>query len=118
MNVVWADRQQVEERLQALIADFLDSRGDDSDVDLDLGVVALVAEVKHRRPPESIERLLEERKRPEAVYTPEAEWTHTIWYRCTDLRDWIASGLFRQAMLVADGDYDQDDDEDEAAESS
>ena len=43
---MWADRQAVEERLHALIADFLDSRGADSDVDLDLGVVALVAEVK------------------------------------------------------------------------
>ena len=110
---MWADRQKVEQRLHALVADFLDSRGEDSDVDLDLGVVALVAEVKHRRSPESIERLLEERTSPEAVYTPEAEWIHTIWYRCTDLRDWIASGLFRQAMLVADGDYDDDQDDGE-----
>lgn len=108
---MWANREQVEQRLHALVADFLDSRGDDSDVDLDLGVVALVAEVKHRRTPESIEGLLKERKRPEAVYTPEAEWTHTIWYRCTDLRDWIASGLFRQAMIVADDDYEEDAEE-------
>jgi hypothetical protein len=110
---VWADRERVERRLHALVADFLDNRAGDADRELDLGVFAFVAEVKERRTPDEIRDMVEQRERPEAEYTPEAEWAQSMWYRCSDSRDWIASGLFRRAMMIADGDYDElDDDED------
>ena len=36
-----------------------------------------------------------------------------MWYRCSDMRDWIAAGLLRRAMRIADGEFDElDDDED------
>ena len=114
---MWLDRERVEARLNALVADFLDSREESmGDQELDLGVVALVAEVRERRTPEEIEAVLRVRRRPEAEYTPEAEWTQTTWYRCTDLRDWIAGGLFRRAMLIADGFYDDDVEDEEDSE--
>jgi hypothetical protein len=105
---MWADRERAERRLHALIADFLDSRDAEADRELDLGVVAIVAEVKERRTPEEISEVLDERVRPEAEYTPEAEWTQSFWYRCSDLRDWIASGLFRRVTMIADGEYGED----------
>jgi hypothetical protein len=30
------------------------------------------------------------------------------------MRDWIASGLFRRAMQIADGDFDGPEDEEES----
>jgi hypothetical protein len=114
---MWADRERAERRLNALVADFLDSRGADSgDDELELGVIAIVVEVKGRKEPDDIKRMLDSRTRPEVEYTPEAEWWHNVWYRCSDSRDWIASGLFRLAMKVADGDYDDDEDDDESDE--
>ena len=111
---MWADRERTEARLQALVADFLDSMDRRLDREAEVGVFALVAEVKERRTPEEIGEVLETRTRPEAAYTPEAEWTHSTWYRCSDLRDWIAAGLFRRAMLVADDFFaGEDEDEDE-----
>jgi hypothetical protein len=107
---MWADREQTEKRLNALVADFLDSREGSADRELDLGVFAIVAEVRERSTHEEISELLEQRKRPEVGYTPEAEWTQSLWYRCSDVRGWIASGLFRRAMQIADGDYDEPDD--------
>jgi hypothetical protein len=106
---MWVDRERAERRLHALVADFLDSREADADRELDLGVIAIVAEVKERRTAEEIRELLDERGRPEAEYTPEAEWTQSFWYRCSDFRDWIASGLFRRAARIADGEYDEND---------
>ncbi|HEY4414001.1 MAG TPA: hypothetical protein VGN06_13480 [Gaiellaceae bacterium] len=106
---MWADRSAVEKRLNALVADFLDSRGSAADRELDLGVFAIVAEIRERSTPEEINDVLEERARPEVGYTPEAEWTQSMWYRCSDVRGWIASGLFRRAMQIADGDYDDAD---------
>ena len=44
---MWADRDLVERRLHALIADFLDERDEDA-VELDLGVFAIVAELRVR----------------------------------------------------------------------
>jgi hypothetical protein len=105
---MWVDRDRAERRLNALVADFLDSQGAQADRELDLGVIAIVAEVKERRTPEEISELLDQRARPEAEYTPEAEWTQSLWYRCSDFRDWIASGLFRRATMIADGEYDED----------
>ena len=88
-----------------LVADFLDSRGAASgDEELELGVIAIVVEVKGRKESDDIKEVLDSRTRPEVEYTPEAEWWHNVWYRCSDSRDWIASGLFRLAMKVADGD--------------
>jgi len=103
---MWADREQVERRINALVADFLDSREASADRELDLGTFAIVAEIKERSTPDEINDLVETRKRPEARYTPEAEWTQSMWYRCSDVRGWIASGLFRRAMQIADGEYD------------
>src|SRR5262249_5448707 len=107
---MWSNREQVEERLNALVADFLDSRGAEADRELDLGVFAVVAGVRERRAPDEINELLEQRHRPEVGYTPEAEWTHSMWYRCSDVRDWIAAGLFRRATLIADDHFDDPDD--------
>lgn len=39
---------------------------------------AIVAEIKERTTPEEINELIEERKRPEVEYTPEAEWTPSL----------------------------------------
>jgi hypothetical protein len=110
---MWKNRPETEARLHALIADFLDSLALEVEDELDLGVVAIVAEVKQRRTPEAIEAILTERKRPEAAYTPEVEWAESIWYRCSDLRDFVASGLFRHASLLADGITEDGGDEDE-----
>ena len=55
--------------------------------------------------------MLRHRLRPEVGYTPEAEWWNNVWYRSSDFRDWVNSGLFRTAMQLADGDYDDDDDD-------
>jgi hypothetical protein len=103
---MWASREQVEQRLQAFIADFIDAMEEDVDGEIDLGTFAFVAEVKERRTPEELSDVLDSRRRPEVGYTPEAEWTGSLWYRCSDLREWVAAGLLRRAMKVADGDYD------------
>src|SRR5437899_12703480 len=110
---MWADREQTEKRLNALVADFLDAREGSADRELDLGAFAIVAEIRERCTPDEISDLLEQRKRPEVGYTPEAEWTQSMWYRCSDVRDWIAYGLFRRAMQIADGDYDDPDEAEE-----
>jgi hypothetical protein len=105
---MWRDREAAEKRLNALVADFLDGHEESADRELDLGVFALVVEVRERRTPEEIKELLEERNRPEVGYTPEAEWTQSIWYRCSDARDWVAAGLFGRAKQIADGDDSSD----------
>jgi hypothetical protein len=108
---MWANRAQVEQRLQAFIADFIDAQAEDADREIDLGTFAVVAEIKERRTPEEINEVLNSRRRPEVGYTPEAEWTDSLWYRCSDLRGWVAAGLFRRAMKIADGDYELDADD-------
>ena len=114
---MWADRERAEKRLNALVADFLDSRGADSGEDeIELGLIAIVVELKTRDTPDEIRELVDTRTRPEVEYTPEAEWWHSVWYRCSDSRNWVASALFRRAMKVADGDYDDDEDDDESDE--
>ena len=113
---MWRDREAVEGRLVGLVRDFLDSQaassGDDDEIDV--GHVAIVAEIKWRRTPDEIRDIVQQRQRPEVVYTPEAEWTQSVWYRSSDSRDWINAGLFRRAMLIADGDYDSDDDDEDS----
>lgn len=111
---MWADREEVELRINALVADFLDAREASADRELDLGTFAIVAEIKERSTPDEINDLVESRQRPEAGYTPEAEWSQSMWYRCSDVRDWIAAGLFRRAMLIAEGDYDEPSGEEES----
>lgn len=101
----------MERRLQAVIADFLDERAEDTD-ELDLGVVAIVAELRVRHT-SGVAEVLGDRRRPEAEYTPEAEWVQAIAFSSSDGRPWINSGLFRSAMRLADGDDVFDDDESE-----
>lgn len=115
---MWKNREEAERRLHALVSDFLDTHEESTDAEIDLGVLAIVAEIRERNTREEIAEILQQRRRPEAVYTPEAEWTHLIWYRCSDLRDWVAAGLFRRATLIAEDDIqtsyldeDQDDKE-------
>jgi hypothetical protein len=116
---MWRDREEVERRLVGLVSDFMDSQeasaGDD---EIDVGHLAIVAEVRWRRTPDEIHDIVQQRKRPEVGYTPEAEWTQNVWYRSSDSRAWVTAGLFRQAMLLADGFYDTDDDDDGAEEES
>ena len=108
---MWADRDRVERRLHALIADFLDERAEDAS-ELDLGVVAIVAELRVRHT-SGVAKVLGDRRRPEAEYTPEAEWIEAISFSSSDGRPWINSGLFRSAMRLADGDDPAYDDESE-----
>jgi hypothetical protein len=108
---VWADRDRVERRLHALIADFLDERAEAAD-ELDLGVFAIVAELRVRHT-SGVAEVLRGRRRPEAEYTPEAEWVEAIAFSSSDGRPWISSGLFRSAMRLADGDNPVYDDESE-----
>ena len=103
---MWANREQVEQRLQAFIADFIDAMEEDADREIDLGTFAFVAEIKERRTPEEINEVLDSRRRPEVGYTPEAEWADSLWLRCSDLRNWVAAGLLRRAVRVADGEYE------------
>jgi hypothetical protein len=108
---MWADRDRVERRLHALIADFLDERAEAAD-ELDLGVFAIVAELRVRHT-SGVAEVLRDRRRPEAEYTPEAEWVEAIAFSSSDGRPWISSGLFRSAMRLADGDNPVYDDESE-----
>ena len=108
---MWADRDRSERRLHALIADFLDDRAGDAD-EVDLGVCAIVAELRVRHT-SGVAMFLRDRRRPEAEYTPEAEWVETIAFSSSDGRPWINSGLFRSAMRLADGDNPFRDDESE-----
>jgi hypothetical protein len=74
---VWADRERAERRLNGLVADFLDSRAADSgDEEIELGLIAVVVEIKTRRTPDKIKEHAEPRTRPEVEYTPEVEWWH------------------------------------------
>jgi hypothetical protein len=92
----------VEQRLHALIADFLDVRCEEAD-EYDLGVIAIVTELRARHT-SGIAKVLGQRRRPEAEYTPEAEWVESIAFSSSDGRPWINAGLFRSAMRLADGD--------------
>jgi hypothetical protein len=105
-------REQARARLHALVDDFVDSSGEGEE-DFDIGVAALVAEVKRRRPSDVIEAILEQRHRPEAQYTPEVEWSHQVEFRCTDIRDWVQAGLLRDALRTATNFATDDDDEDD-----
>jgi hypothetical protein len=114
---MWRDRDEAETRLNALVADFLDSQEAESgEVEIDLGVIAFVTELRTRRTADDLEYVLGQRTRPEAGYTPEAEWSTSIWYRSTDLREWVNTGLFRTAMLVAEGAFDDEEEADDESE--
>lgn len=94
-----------------MIADFLDERAEDAN-ELDLGVFAIVASSGCGT--SGVAEVLGDRRRPEAEYTPEAEWVEAIAFSSSDGRPWINSGLFRGAMRLADGDnpvYDDDSEE-------
>lgn len=98
---MWADRDRVERRIHALIADWLEERAEDAD-EYELGVVAVVAELRVRT--SDTAETLRKRRRPEVEYTPEAEWIEGISFSSSDGRPWINSGLFRSAMRLADRD--------------
>lgn len=84
-----------------MIADFLDERAEDAN-ELDLGVFAIVAELRVRHT-SGVTEVLGDRRRPEAEYTPEAEWVEAIAFSSSDGRPWINSGpgYFRVAPSVA-----------------
>lgn len=109
------NREELERRLNALVADFLDSLTEDYEEGFDLGVALILAEVRYPADAERIEDLVARRPRPEAQYTPEAQWHHTVWFRCTDHRDWVQAGLLHEALRLAH-DYDTDDEDDGADE--
>lgn len=51
---MWTNRGEAEARLQALVADFLDSQEESTDAEIHLGVLAIVAEIRERNTPEEI----------------------------------------------------------------
>lgn len=108
---MWADRDRVERRLRALIADFLEVRAEEAG-ELDLGVFAIVAELRVRHT-SGVAEVFGDRHRSEVEYTPEAEWVESIAFSSSDGRPWINSGLFRSAMRLADGASAVADDESE-----
>ena len=59
-------REELEQRVQALVSDFLDSMADQHPEGFEIGVFALRAEVKEPRSPDGIERMVGLRGRPEA----------------------------------------------------
>ena len=92
-----------------MIADFLDVRAEDTQ-EFELGVVAIVAELRVRRASD-LGKVPGQGRRPEVEYTPEAEWVEAISFGSSDGRPWINAGLFRSAMRLADGDEVFYDDE-------
>src|SRR5919197_6702043 len=93
-------REQARLRLHALVDDFVDSASRGAD-EFDVGVAAIVAEVRYSTSPEGIEYILNQRQRPEVEYTPEAEWKHEVQFRCSDSRMWVQAGLLRDALYIA-----------------
>jgi hypothetical protein len=82
-------RNALTARIDALTADFIDSLGREFEGGFELGVIAVVAEVRHPAEVADVEAVVTGRRRPEVEYTPEAEWHHSVWYRCSDNRDWM-----------------------------
>jgi hypothetical protein len=76
-------------------------------------VFAIVAELRVRHT-SGLADALADRRRPEAGYTPEAEWVEAIAFSSSDGRPWVQAGLFRSAMRLADGhDVFADEDSEE-----
>jgi len=95
-------REELETRLQALLADHLDAVASQNPEGFDIGVVALVTEVRYPATVEDVEELVRSRGRPEARYTPEAEWNTYVAMGCSDSRNWIQSGILDAALDLLD----------------
>jgi hypothetical protein len=104
-------RAEVEARLQALLADHLDHIAKQNPEGFDIGVAAIVTEVRYPAEVEDIEAIIRGRPRPEALYTPAAEWRQYVSFVCSDSRAWIQYGLLRAALEVLADDGDEDEDE-------
>jgi hypothetical protein len=105
-------RQEIESRLQALLADHLDAVATQNPEGFDIGVIAIVTEVRYPASVEEVEELVESRGRPEAFYTPEAEWNTYVAMGCSDSRNWIQGGILNAALDLLDEPAIDVDDED------
>jgi hypothetical protein len=104
------EREQVERRLHALVADWLDIVAKDNSDGFDLGVVGFIGEVVTPDPEYTVLR------REAGGYTPEMDTSYYFSYYCSDHRWYIKRAVFGDA-----GDYfqyppDDSDGEDEEAE--
>ena len=107
-------RKEIESRLQALLADHLDAVATQNPEGFDIGIVAIVTEVRYPASVDEVEELVESRGRPEARYTPEAEWNTYVAMGCSDSRSWIQSGILNAALeLLDEPAIDVDDGNDE-----
>jgi len=105
-------REQVERRLHALIADWLDDLAESNSDGFDLGVIGFIAEVVTPDPGYTVLR------REEGGYTPEMDTSNYFSYFCTDHRWYIKRAVFGDAgdyfrYPPADSDDDDNDDTDE-----
>jgi hypothetical protein len=104
-------REQVERRLHALVADWLDIVAEGNSDGFDLGVVGFIAEVVTPDPEYTILR------REEGGYTPPMDTNSYFSYYCSDHRWYIKRAIFGDA-----GDHyryppaDSDDDNGETDE--
>jgi hypothetical protein len=101
-------REQVERRLHALVADWLDIVAEDNSDGFDVGVVGFIGEVVTPDPEYTVLR------REEGGYTPAMDTHNYFSYYCSDHRWYIKRAIFGDA-----GDYFRyppaDSDEDEEA---
>jgi hypothetical protein len=109
------NRDRIEARLRAFVADHLDGIEEANPEGFELGVVMILSEVRYAAAPEHIEWLVEHRGRPEAEYTPEAERRSYIAFGCTDNRQWVKRGVLTEALMLLDAPEadDSDDGEDD-----
>lgn len=94
-------REQLENRLSALVADALDNFDSDNPEGYDLGVVGIVLEVFVERPGSDY------LKRTDGGYTPSDDVSSYIGYWCSDHRAWMQESFFETAYRVARGDFAQ-----------
>jgi len=87
-------RDQVERRLHALVADWLDTIARDNQDGFDIGIVGFIGEVSMPDPETTLLR------REEGGYTPPLDTDQYTSYYCSDHRWWMKRALFGDA-----GDY-------------
>jgi len=106
-------REQLERRLHALVADWLDFLAKDNSSGFDLGVVGFIGEVVTPDPDYTVLR------REEGGYTPEMDTDYYFSYYCSDHRWYIKRAIFRDAAEhfqyspVNESDRDEDEDDED-----